>query len=390
MSAKGTVEYLASLAGIKINGTNPWDIQVLSGQFYERALQYGSLGLGESYMEGMWDCERLDQCIDRLLSARLRSKLMNPRFSFQHPEAMLQYPSLIRQYMIASIFSRQSKERALQVAAAHYNLGNDLYRAMLDRRLVYSCGYWHDVSSLDAAQELKLELACRKLRLEQGNRVWDIGCGFGSWMKYAAEHYGIECVGDTISQPQINLGKELCAGLPVEIRFRDYREALDSGEKYDRCVSIGMFEHVGYKNYRTFMEIVHRCLRDGGLFLLQTIGADRPMKSAEPWTEKYIFPNGMAPTISQIEQAAEGLLVIEDRHEFGPYYDPTLMAWDRNFVRNWDQLNARYEHLVNGQFYRMWRYYLQSYAAAFRRGHLRLWQVLLSKNRVPVGYEPVR
>ena len=254
---------------------------------------------------------------------------------------------------------------------------------MLDKRLVYSCGYWHKAKNLDEAQENKFDLVCRKLNLQPGQRILDIGCGWGSFMKYATQRYRVSCVGVTLSNQQMAHGQDLCRDLPIEIRLADYREL---NESFDHIVSIGMFEHVGYKNYRQFMKVVHRCLKDDGLMLLHTIGGTRSVVHVDAWIGKYIFPNGMLPSLKQITKAAESLFVVEDLHNFGADYDKTLMSWYRNFSDNWPIIRQRYDQ----RFFRMWEYYLLSCAGAFRARDNQLWQIVLSKQGVPGGYSPVR
>lgn len=278
----------------------------------------------------------------------------------------------------------QSRRRAFIVGERHYNLGNDLFQNMLDKRMNYSCAYWKDASNLDEAQENKLELICKKLYLQPGMRVLDIGCGWGAFAKYAAERYGVEVVGITVSKDQVALGREMCKGLPVEIKLQDYR---DVNEKFDRIVSVGMIEHVGYKNYREYFLIAHRNLKDDGLFLLHTISQVRSTKSTDAWIHKYIFPNGMLPSIAQLAKAVENLFVIEDIHNFGADYDKTLMAWYNNFNTNWGKIKDKYGE----RFYRMWKYFLLSSAGAFRaRNKNQLWQIVLSKNGVLGGYQSFR
>ena len=241
------------------------------------------------------------------------------------------------------------------VGKEHYDIGNDLYQLMLDKRMTYTCGYWKNAKNLEEAQEAKLDLICKKLGLKKGDKVLDIGCGWGSFAKYAAEKYGARVVGITVSKEQVELARKLCKGLPVEIRIQDYREV---NEKFDHVVSIGMFEHVGYKNYRTFFKTVHKCLKDDGLFLLHTMGQrDSYPDFNHPdyhWVLKHIFPNGMIPSIKQIGKATEELFVMEDWHTFREDYDKTIMAWWNNFDKNWPKLRAKY----GDRFYRMWRFYV--------------------------------
>jgi len=367
---KKTAEELLSLAGVEIDGTHPWDIQIHNDDFYRRVLSQGSLGLGESYMDGWWDCEELDEFFYRIIRADLEHKV---RLNWR----------LLLKAIWARIYNLQSRRRAFQIGERHYDLGNDLFENTLDKRMVYSCAYWRNASTLDQAQENKLDLICRKIGLKAGMRILDIGCGWASFAKYAAEKYGAEVIGITVSKEQVELGRELCRGLPVEIRLQDYRDVIES---FDHVVSVGMFEHVGYKNYKTFMRYVHNCLKDDGLFLLHTIGGNWSVKAPEPWTNKYIFPNGMLPSIKQIAASIEGLFVMEDWHNFSTDYDKTLMAWHRNFVNSWDMIKSNYDE----RFYRMWRYFLLSSAGAFRARKNQLWQIILSKNGVEGGYASIR
>lgn len=368
---KSLVKDLLSLAEIEINGSKPWDIQVHNERFYKRVLSEVELGLGESYMDGWWDVEKLDEMIYRIIRADLQNKVKrNLKIAFH----------LAGFYLI----NMQARHRAFIIGERHYDLGNDLFQNMLDKRMNYSCAYWKDAKNLDEAQENKLELICKKLYLRPGMRVLDIGCGWGAFGKYAVEKYGVEVVGITVSKEQVNLGKELCKGLQVDLRLQDYR---DVNEKFDRIVSVGMVEHVGYKNYRTYFKVAEKNLKDDGLFLLHTIGEVRSTKSTDAWTHKYIFPNGMLPSIAQLAKAVEGLFIIEDLHNFGADYDKTLLAWFDNFQNNWEKIKHKYGE----RFYRMWKYFLLSSAGAFRaRNKNQLWQIVLSKKGVPGGYIAVR
>jgi cyclopropane-fatty-acyl-phospholipid synthase len=367
---KQMVEELLAPAGIAINGSRPWDIQIKNENFYRRILKDGSLGLGEAYMEGWWECESLDDFFCKILPC--------------HPEERLRKNlKMLLQVLGAAVMNISARSRAFQIGERHYDKGNELFRHMLDKRMVYSCAYWLDADSLDDAQEAKLDLICRKLRLRRGERILDIGCGWGSLVKFAAEKYGVTAVGITVSKEQAKLAREICGNLPVEIRLQDYR---DLDESFDHIVSVGMFEHVGHKNYRTYMETVSRCLEDEGLFLLHTIGNVKTHFTMDPWIDKYIFPNSLIPSMKQIAAAAEDLFVVEDWHNFGYYYDATLTAWFNNFDANWACLRRSYDE----RFYRMWKYYLLSSAGAFRARDTQVWQIVLSRQGVPAGYQAIR
>ena len=367
--ARARIQALLDAADIWIDGIRPTDLRVHDDRLYARVISHGSLGFGEAYMDGWWDADDLDGLFFRLMMAHIDERVGGI------DDAAL--------FLRAKLLNMQRGRRAYRVGRMHYDLGNDLFRAMLGKRLIYSCGYWKDANTLDDAQEAKLDLICRKLGLQPGMRVLDIGCGWGEALKFAAERYGINGVGVTISQEQANYATQLCSGLPIEIRVQDYRE-LD--EKFDRIFSIGMFEHVGAKNYRTYFEVNRRCLRDDGLALLHCIGNNKTTNHTDPWIAKYIFPNSMLPSATQVANARESLFVIEDWHNFGAYYDPTLMAWRRNFEEAWPQLKDRYGE----RFYRMWRFYLSASAATFRARRDQLWQLVLSPNGVPGGYAAPR
>ena len=277
----------------------------------------------------------------------------------------------------------QSKSRSKEVAEKHYNLSSDLYMSFLDPYNQYTCGYFKDTDDLNKAQEQKLDLICKKLRLSSKDRVLDIGCGWGGFAKFAAERYGCHVTGITISDEQIKYTEKFCKGLPVTIVKSDYR---DFKGKFDKVLVCGMIEHVGYKNYGTIMKMVHRCLKDDGLFLLHTVGSNTSVRFIDPWMAKYIFPNSMLPSIRQIAGAIEGLFIVEDLHNFGAYYYKTLMGWFKNFNKNWDKIKAKYDE----RFYRMWTYYLLCCAGTFRSRKNQLWQIVFSKNGIKNGYKSIR
>ena len=277
-----------------------------------------------------------------------------------------------------------SRGRDRDAVRYHYDVSNDFYRLWLDKEMVYSCAYFkRPEDSLDAAQEQKLDYICRKLRLQPGERLLDIGCGWGGLARHAARHYGVEVLGITVSRAQLVLASDRCAGLPVSFELMDYRE-LDG--RFDKIASVGMFEHVGPKNHAAFFRIVRRLLAEEGLCLLQTIGTGDTSRTPDPWIDKYIFPNGKLPSARQLTSALESCLVIRDWHEFGADYDRTLMAWWHNFNRAWPALRSRYDT----RFYRMWKYYLHVCAAGFRAGTTSLWQIVLSRPGGRSGYRSIR
>jgi cyclopropane-fatty-acyl-phospholipid synthase len=368
-SYERAVHELLEGTDIKINGSRPWDLRVHDERFFQRVLGQGSLGAGESYMDGWWDCEQLDEMLTRIVRADIDQHLRSPR------GVMLS--------LTARLINMQSRRRAFKVGQRHYDLGDDLYERMLDPRMIYTCAYWENMSSLDAAQEAKLDLVARKLGLKHGMRVLDIGCGWGGAAQFMAECHGATVTGVTVSKNQQQTAQRRCAGLPVDIQLQDYRSMTGN---FDAIYSLGMFEHVGVRNYRTYLEKAHELLRSDGLFLLHTIGSNRSSVATDPWIEKYIFPNGQLPSLAQIAAAAEGLWVIEDFHSFGTYYDRTLMAWSENFERHWPEIAPRYGE----RFHRMWHFWLMASAANFRARKTQLWQIVLSPKGVSGGYRAVR
>ncbi len=360
---------LLARADVRVDGDRDWDITINDARTPARILGHGSLGLGESYVDGGWDCPRIDEFVCRLLRTRL--------------DEYVGTAAMALQALRARLFNLQNLRRAWQVGKVHYDLGNDFFEAMLGRQMAYTCAYWQRTTAaaggLDTAQEAKLDLICRKLGLEPGMRMLDIGCGWGSLMKHAAERYGVSCVGVTISAAQTEYGRRWCAGLPVEFRLLDYRRIQG---RFDRIASAGMFEHVGHKNHRKFFEVARRALVDDGLFLLHTIGKNRRDTPTDPWIDRYIFPNGDLPSLGQIADASEAVFVTEDVHNFGADYDRTLMAWHANFEAAWPRFEAQYGE----RFRRMWRYYLLACAGTFRARTTQLWQIVLSPSGVAGGY----
>jgi cyclopropane-fatty-acyl-phospholipid synthase len=367
---KVIIEGLLSGAGINIDGSAPCDIRVKNVKFYRRVLREGSVGLGESYMEGWWECDALDDFFCKLFLKHVENKFLGN----------LNYKLLL---LKAKLFNLQTKSKSKAAIKSHYDIGNDLYSKMLDPLMMYSCGYWKEATTLTAAQEQKLKLVCDKLHLKPGQRVLDIGCGWGGFAYYAAKNYKVNVVGITLSKDQLIVAKKFCKGLNVEIRLQDYR---DIDEQFDRIISIGMLEHVGYKNYDVFMEIVSKNLTDTGICLLHFIGGNKTDLTVDEWINKYIFPNGLIPSLTQIAKAMENRLVMEDLHNIGIHYDYTLMAWYHNFVNSWEEIKGNY----SDTFYRMWTYYLMCSAASFRARRLNLWQIVIRKSGHQEEYLPVR
>ncbi len=347
---------LLALADIHINGARPWDIQVHDQRFFGRVLASGTLGFGESYMDGWWDCDALDEMCCRAIRAGLEN-----RFAFRLPNVLA--------LLTALLANQQTSRRSRKVGRVHYDLSNDFFEVILDPNMQYSCALFAEGDDLASAQLRKLDWICERLRLRPGLRLLDIGCGWGGLARYAARHFGCQVVGMTISREQFQYAQRWCRGLDVEIQLRDYREVT---EQFDRVVSVGMVEHVGYKNYRTYMRAVARSLGEDGLFLCQAICGNFSRFHVDPWIKRYIFPNSMLP--------------VEDIKNIGPNYDPTLLAWEENFRRAWPQFADRYGE----RFRRMWRFYLLSCAGAFRARSLQVFSILFSKQDTAKTSSPQR
>lgn len=363
MKEKEALERIAKAVGVTINGPEPTDPQIYDDSVYRAFLSHNSLAIGETFMDKKWDCDDLAGLYTKILKRKLQIK-----------KNLLSDPKL---FLRTAFSNLQAGIKAFEVGEQHYDLGNDLYEAMLDRRMVYTSAIYDGAYDLDSAQEIKLERICRKLGLKRGDRVLDIGCGWGSFMKYAAQKYGVSCVGLTVSKEQTAWGRKSCEGLPIEFVITDYRDYVDE-EKFDHIVSIEMIEAVGQKNLRTYFKKANELLKDGGTFMLQAIISPKRIPVADPWIDKYIFPNGVLVSPHQLEKHTRGLFHFADLRDIGPDYDPTLMAWWQNFDIAYEELrkqNERYDE----RFYRMWKYYLQMCAALFRSRELQDWQLLLRK-----------
>jgi cyclopropane-fatty-acyl-phospholipid synthase len=370
MHAQRAVTELLAAAGIEVNGSRAWDMRIGTPRVFERILSGGSMGLGEAYVDGWWDCDALDEFFYRIFQSGLHER----------PSRSV---ACLLPYLRAKLLNRQ-KSRPHYIGARHYDLGNDLYAAMLGPTMQYSCGYWKDAATLDEAQARKLDLICAKLRLADNETLLDIGCGWGTLLRHAAARHGTQGTGVTVSARQAEFARALNNGLPVDIQTIDFRRTAGT---FNKIVSVGMIEHVGPKNYRPFMRTAHARLSDSGIFLLHTIGSNTSTSgAADPWIDRYIFPDGKLPSLAQLSRSAEGLFIIEDIHSFGWYYDQTLRAWHANFVRAWPVLQQRYDR----RFFRMWAYYLLLCAAAFRARHIQLWQIVFRKEGAPGAYESFR
>ncbi|MDO5537141.1 MAG: cyclopropane fatty acyl phospholipid synthase, partial [Desulfovibrionaceae bacterium] len=346
------------------------DVRVHNDGLLERLAREGTLGAGEAYMEGWWDCDELDTMFCKAILGK-----MEREFAHSLPAIFVG--------MRQKVFNMQDRRHARDVAKRHYNMDNDLFAAMLGPTMNYSCGYWRHADNLDDAQYAKMDLICRKLELRPGMTVLDIGCGWGGLARFMTERYGAKVTGVSVASEQIRYAKEHDPEGKVSWVCDDYRSM--SGQ-YDRVVSVGMFEHVGRKNYAVYMRKALDLLKSDGLFLLHTIGANYQKSGVDPWINKYIFPNGMLPSPMTLTRSFSGLFVLEDWQNFGSDYDKTLMAWYRNFEKGITEGGFRCDEYVR----RMYRYYLLSCAGCFRARDIQLWQLILSPRGVVGGYNSVR
>jgi cyclopropane-fatty-acyl-phospholipid synthase len=361
--AETVITELLQKADIHINGDRPWDIQVHDPRFFSRVLTSGTLGFGESYMDEWWDCDALDEMCCQAIAAQL-----DQHFTFSLPN--------LWSWFSAFVVNQQTRRRARKVGREHYDLSNDFFEAMLDPNMQYSCALFADGDDLAAAQRRKLDWICERLRLRPGLRLLDIGCGWGGLARYAAQNYGCKVVGVTISGEQFRYAQNWCRGLDVDIQLRDYRDVTG---RFDRIVSVGMVEHVGQKNYRTYMRTAARLLSDDGVFLCQGICANQSHFHADPWIKRYIFPNSILPSLARLVRGAEGVFLVDDIQNIGPNYDPTLLAWEENVRRAWPHFADRYGE----RFRRMWRFYLLSCAGAFRARNLQVFSIRLLPEGAP-------
>lgn len=364
-------------ANVKCNSNEPISINVFNDQFYKKTFLKGSFGFGESYVDGWWESPELNSVVFNLARFRLVSPTKN---SIAETKINL---STSLYWLMHKIFNYQTIKKSFEVIEKHYHLGNDLFQNMLDSTMAYTCGYWKNANNLEEAQINKLDLICKKLGLKKGMTLLDIGCGWGGFAEFAAKNYGVNVTGITISTEQKKMAEERCKHLPVKILLQDYRTL---NQKFDRICAVGMMEHVGYKNYRTFMKVAHRCLNPDGLFLIQVIGSNVSNTHTDEWIDKYLYPNALSPSIKQIGAAIEDLFIMEDWHNFGHFYEKTLLAWYDNFQKSWESIKANYSE----RFYRIWKFYLLGAAGLSRARDGQLWQIVLSKNGVVGGYDSYR
>ncbi|MFW6059396.1 MAG: class I SAM-dependent methyltransferase [Phycisphaeraceae bacterium] len=344
------------------HGTPRVEVVVHRPAVLARLLVSPSLTFGEGYMRG--DIEVYGSLLDLLQGAYCT-------FPAARPSRLGE----LAQRCAAAIAARR---RAIANARHHYDIGNDFYRLWLDPSLTYSCAcFLRESDDLTTAQHQKLELLCRKARLQPGQRLLDIGCGWGSLLLHAARHHGVRAVGVTPAREQADYIEQEAAqqglGDRVEVARGDWR---DVSGRFDRVISVGMFEHVGRAHYQPFLQRWRDLLAEGGLSVLHTIGRMCPAVG-DPWIRRYIFPGGYLPALEQIASiGADAGLWIVDVENLRQHYARTLACWAANYQAVREQVVAMHGE----QFARMWWLYLQGAEAAFRWGGLHLWQIVLARD----------
>lgn len=366
---KLTLTTLLREANIEPNGASPWDPQIKDERFYRTVLLRGSVGLGDAYLNGWWECADISGFILRIIKSGIHLRV--PRVD------------IFLRRLRFGLIDAQNRIRSKRVAELHYDEDPYIFEVMLGSTNSYTCARWKGVITLDAAQQQKMDLLCKKAGLSSGMTVLDIGSGWGGFLAYAAERYQVRGIGLTISKTQLDYARKRYGNLPVEFRLQDYRDFVGG---VDAVVSICVIEHVGSDHYREYFQKVRETLtREDGFFAMQCILACDTQARMDPWTEKHIFPNGILPTLERIENAVEGILHIVDREFFRDDYVRTFSAWYENLVRNKNAIIAR----CGVRYFRKYEYYLCLYIAGFGSGRIDVGQFVLSPTP-HLNYKPIR
>jgi cyclopropane-fatty-acyl-phospholipid synthase len=365
-SEKETVETFLNECEIQIDGANQGDIIVKDDRFYSMCINYGELGFGESYMYGYWDSKNLYETLYNGIKNCHKVSYMNLN------------SIAFNRYFNNMFYNNQTIDKASADVQAHYNKGNDLYERMLDKtNMQYTCGFFQDTNDLETAQIQKLNIIAQKLNLKPGEKLLDIGCGWGNLINFMTTNYGVKGIGITISSEQLKFCKEKYKdNKNAEFLLIDYRNIPDD-MKFDKIVSVGMFEHVGKKNFEEYFDIVYKHLNDDGLALIHTMGQQSKMINAtahSEWIDKYIFPGGEIPDWEDLSKIISKRFFIHDWHNFGKYYARTFEAWYNNINKRWNEIPN-----YNEEFRRMWNFYLVSFIVNFDLCRLLLFQILISK-----------
>jgi len=350
-----------------------WGLKIDDASVRRGIARGGIVALGEAYERSEWDCDDLESFMYRVFTSA------PPRLS------RAAWARLILAALDQRLFNRQRGRGAFDIGMKHYDLGNALFSSMLDESMSYTSGYWARAQTLAEAQEAKLDLICKKLNLQRGQRVLDIGCGWGNFAQFAATRYGARVTGVTVSKEQAALAREHCQGLPVDIRMQDYRAVEGT---FDHVVSIEMIEAVGRKNIPAFYKTVDRVLADGGRSVIQAISGDTLSRTSDRgldqyilWLLRYIFPDGYLPKARELIPSRGTNLQVDGWQRLTDDYPQTLRAWARRFNDNWDRLKDSYDEA----FRRRWNFYLFGCAAAFRAGLVNVSQVVYRKHGRGVG-----
>jgi cyclopropane-fatty-acyl-phospholipid synthase len=353
---KKAVERILSTVDVRIGGSRPFDMQVHSDLFYKRVLLEGSVGLGESYMDGLWDCADLEELVFRFVESGIER-----RFRL--------LPGFVTMNALGHLVNRQPRSLG-ERTSRHYNTDNDLFASFLGKYKNYSCAFYEEGDDLDTAQLKKMDLICDELCLRPGENVLDIGGGWGEIAKHMASR-GCRITSINIADEQMRAAREHCKGASVDVVKCDYRDVAGT---FDKIAIIAMMSHVGHKNHRPLFETVHRHLAPDGLVFVDTVGSAVSLQNGNPWIDKYIFPGIVFPSIQQISRAVEGLFVIEAVRNFGASYVKTLRAWNANLRRAWPRLSHRHDERTR----RMFEFFFLTVAGFFRARDFQNWYVVLS------------
>jgi cyclopropane-fatty-acyl-phospholipid synthase len=376
--SKNIVLKLFRLTDIRL-GT---DITVHDDSFYNDLLKYKTLGFGESFMSAKIETPNLESLCIKLQRLNVLSIMDYLKIlSFWNYLYLIFYVFWkIYNFILFNITNFNTILRSKKVAKVHYNLPDVLYTHMLDPTMLYSCGYFKDTNNLETAQTQKADLIITKLHISDGDEILEIGCGWGFIAaRIANANRNVNVTAITISSEQIKYCNQKYKLPNLRFILIDYRQIPENS--FNKIYSVGMFEHVGAKNYKDFFNITYKLLKDDGIMLLHTICKSKYNPISDPWFEKYIFPGGYLPSVAEISRNIELTnYSFADLQEFGYYYATTLQCWLDNFENTYSQ----FSHLFDDKFKRMWKLYLIFSKVGFNSGHIKLHQFVFTKSAVGV------